>query len=90
MKLRILLFIAFLVNVLTLIVFPGPSEQVNQITHWLDSSNVYGSDESEARALRARRDGLLRTGSAFGKELLPNDDDNGDCRSNSCFQAGKK
>ncbi len=31
---------------------PGPLEQVNQITHWLDSSNVYGSDEEEARELR--------------------------------------
>jgi peroxidase len=31
---------------------PGPLEQLNQITHWLDSSNVYGSDEEEARELR--------------------------------------
>ncbi len=44
--------------------FPGPSEQVNQITHWLDSSNVYGSDEEEAAALRTFRRGLLATSRA--------------------------
>ena len=31
---------------------PGPMEQINTLTHWLDSSNVYGSDEEEARELR--------------------------------------
>ena len=31
---------------------PGPMEQINALTHWLDSSNVYGSDEEEARELR--------------------------------------
>ena len=39
---------------------PGPLQQVNQITHWLDSSNVYGSTEEEMRQLRAFRDGKLR------------------------------
>ena len=31
---------------------PGPAEQVNQITSWLDSSNVYGSEYEENRNLR--------------------------------------
>ena len=31
---------------------PGPMEQINTLTHWLDSSNVYGSDDEEARELR--------------------------------------
>ena len=30
-------------------------EQTNQITHWLDGSNIYGSSEEEAAALRDRR-----------------------------------
>ena len=31
---------------------PGPLEPLNQITHWLDSSNVYGSEDYEADHLR--------------------------------------
>ena len=31
---------------------PGPMEQINTLTSWLDSSNVYGSDKEEARELR--------------------------------------
>ncbi len=38
--------------------------QVNQITHWLDSSNVYGSDEEEAARIRTFSDGLLATSRA--------------------------
>ena len=32
---------------------------MNQITHWLDSSNVYDSVESDAQRLRSFRDGRL-------------------------------
>ena len=38
----------------------GPREQVNQITAWLDGSNVYGSDEEEALKLRLLGGGRLR------------------------------
>ncbi|CAB9530863.1 Peroxidasin homolog [Seminavis robusta] len=38
-----------------------PRQQVNLITHFVDGSNVYGSDEYRARALRAEHDGLLKT-----------------------------
>ena len=31
---------------------PGPRQQMNQITSWLDSSNVYGSDDITANLLR--------------------------------------
>jgi len=69
------------------------SFQINQITHWLDSSNVYGSDDEEAATLRLFRDGLLTTTpSAFrGKmPLLPEDPDNEECRATQpCFVAGE-
>jgi len=35
-------------------------EQTNQITHWLDGSNIYGSSLEEAAELRARRGGKLK------------------------------
>ena len=63
---------------------------MNQITHWLDSSNVYGSDEEEAEKLRAHVGGrLLAQQSSFGKELLPENREERDCRGQTtCFLAG--
>ena len=67
---------------------------MNQITHWLDSSNVYGSGESDARKLRSFRGGRLRSGRGLnGAEMLPDNGDN-DCGGTSsgnqgrCFLAG--
>ena len=34
--------------------------QVNQITHWLDASNVYGSTEEEIEMLRTHKDGQMK------------------------------
>ena len=34
--------------------------QVNQITHWLDASNVYGSSEEEMEMLRTHKDGQMK------------------------------
>ena len=61
--------------------FPGPQlsctfgygEQMNQITHFHDGSNLYGSDQEDARDLRELRGGLMRSsrGEDGGKELLP-------------------
>ena len=51
---------------------PGPKEQLNQITHWLDNSNVYGSTEDTALKLRKFQDGLLNfTIGNDGSEQLP-------------------
>lgn len=55
----------------------NPREQVNQITAWIDASNVYGSDEVRANALRTHDGtGQLRTSDGdllpFNEEGLPN------------------
>merc|ERR1719264_1774201 len=64
-------------------------EQVNQITHWLDASNIYGSDLQEQRSLRSGRGGRLGTvgGPDFNSPLLPNDNQNS-CEVGRCFKAG--
>lgn len=47
-------------------------QQINEITAWVDASNVYGSDKKRAASLRTFEDGLLKTTDAgpFG-DLLP-------------------
>lgn len=48
---------------------PGnPRQQINQITSFLDASNVYGSDEARAAALRTFSGGRLKTSAG---NLLP-------------------
>jgi hypothetical protein len=49
-----------------------PRQQLNEITGWIDASNVYGSDPERARALRVLDGtGRLATGP---DDLLPDDD----------------
>ena len=65
---------------------------MNQITHWLDSSNVYGSGDSDAQKLRSFRGGRLRSDRGInGAEMLPDNGGN-DCKGSSkrCFLAGSK
>lgn len=45
-----------------------PRQQVNQITSWIDASNVYGSDMTRANALRTFSGGKLATSTG---NLLP-------------------
>ncbi|XP_042233114.1 chorion peroxidase-like isoform X2 [Homarus americanus] len=68
----------------------GFAEQLNQLTHWIDASSVYGSTEDEQRALRTFNNGLLKTS---GANLLPiNPNQGGECeamgRGALCFIAG--
>ena len=49
----------------------NPRQQINQITSYIDASNVYGSDSSRAKWLRTGLDGRLKT-SAPG--MLPYND----------------
>ncbi|XP_029846026.3 peroxidasin homolog [Ixodes scapularis] len=76
-----------------------PREQTNQLTSFIDASNVYGSRPKQAVHLRNLTSdlGLLRVGPRMpsGKFLLPfNDGQPNDCKRNSeitdvdCFLAG--
>lgn len=76
-----------------------PREQANQLTSYIDASNVYGSTEKLALHLRDRSNelGLLRNGLLMhtGKPLLPfNDGQPVDCKrdhqesNTDCFLAG--
>lgn len=77
-----------------------PREQINQLTAYIDASQVYGFSRQFARDLRnlTTDDGLLRTGVHFPKQksMLPfqSPTDGIDCRRNveesniNCFAAG--
>ena len=67
----------------------SPRQQVNEITSWIDASNVYGSEEERANALRTfDGSGQLKTSDGnllpYNEEGLPNA--GGD--SNTLFLAG--
>jgi hypothetical protein len=53
------------------------------VTSFLDASVVYGSSEEEANLLRTFDGGRMKTQTGYGgKQLLPADDNSGDCRLN--------
>ena len=65
---------------------------MNQITHWLDSSNVYGSGESNSQKLRSFEGGKLKSGTGIdGAQMLSNSEKS-NCRgiSKGCFLSGNK
>ena len=67
---------------------------MNQITHWLDGSNIYGSNEGHSRDLRLGSRGMLKFQTApDGGQLLPEDSGTKvKCTksgSAKCFKAGR-
>ncbi|XP_054263241.1 peroxidase-like [Macrosteles quadrilineatus] len=68
----------------------GPREQMNQITGYLDGSNIYGSTIDAQRSLREFRGGRLRVQNLGRKGMLPANSN--ECQSpdqrRSCFLAG--
>ncbi|KAK3858002.1 hypothetical protein Pcinc_035774, partial [Petrolisthes cinctipes] len=67
----------------------GYAEQLNQITHHLDGSNIYGSSREEEELLREGRGGRLKVQE---RSLLPPDFEAEECESIReglpCFRAG--
>ncbi|XP_015121636.1 peroxidase isoform X2 [Diachasma alloeum] len=49
----------------------GPIEQMNQVTHFLDGSTVYGADDDRAEELRTFQGGKLRVDDQNGLSYLP-------------------
>ncbi|MCG8403951.1 MAG: PEP-CTERM sorting domain-containing protein [Phycisphaerales bacterium] len=73
----------------------NPRQQLNQITSYIDASNVYGSDATRAAALRTFSGGKLATSShatgdllPFNTGLLPNANDAGIVADQDLFLAG--
>ncbi|XP_055330843.1 peroxidase-like [Paramacrobiotus metropolitanus] len=74
----------------------GPREQINQVTHFIDGSSVYGSTNEEAANLRLFVKGQLKTTQPYWQSpqytLLPTDA--GGCPSHptglQCFKGGDK
>ncbi|XP_071091111.1 salivary peroxidase/catechol oxidase-like [Haliotis cracherodii] len=62
----------------------APVEQINAITAFVDSSNVYGSSKEESDNLRLRIDGLLKFENF---NLLPTNENEDVCDA-PCFDAG--
>ena len=60
------------------------------MTHWIDGSNIYGSEEEQINALRLRRGGLLKV--SAGNMLPFAEGEAGECmatlRGARCFMAG--
>ena len=74
---------------------PGPAldcsiryrEQINQLTHWLDLSQVYGPTTMEQRDVREFRGGRLRINDGPNGDLLPVDNTE-TCKAGACMKAG--
>nr|CAD7447231.1 unnamed protein product [Timema bartmani] len=72
----------------------GPAEQFSAVTHFLDASFVYGSEQLLADSLRLRQGGLLKTQKTKdGRHFMPNSKEpTKDCDVDSddsvCYEAG--
>lgn len=67
--------------------------KVSKVTHFLDASPVYGSDEKTMSDVRSFQGGRLRMSDNAGRQLLPLTTDKKTCITldkGPCFSAGKK
>ena len=49
---------------------------MNQITHWIDASNIYGSTDHELNLLRSHQNGQLIEANDASADFLPKCDEN--------------
>jgi peroxidase len=66
----------------------NPRQQINQISTWIDGSNVYGSDETRAAEMRSFSGGRLATSAGDLLRFNDNGFHNGGGTSASLFLAG--
>lgn len=68
----------------------GPSQQMNQATHFLDGSQLYGTTFERTSSLRSFTNGLLEYTMIDGREFLPKSDrPEEECpREEVCFKSG--
>ncbi|XP_023933908.2 peroxidase isoform X1 [Bicyclus anynana] len=71
----------------------GAAEQMNQATHFMDGSHIYGSTSRDSAALREMTGGLLKTSVIDNEELLqlaanPTEKCLVDNKSGACFNTG--
>lgn len=70
----------------------GYAKQLVKVTHYLDGSEIYGSDPQKAAELRSFKNGRLIAFHEFNRELLPLSRDAKLCGAvkdkTSCFNAG--
>jgi len=57
----------------------NPRQQINELTAWVDGSNVYGSDQFRADWMRTNQYGKLKTSPSPNGDLLPCNTITGDC-----------
>lgn len=68
----------------------GYAKQLSKVTHYIDGSAIYGSDNKMMRDLRSFQKGQLRMFKDFNRELLPINHHADDCvaKGFACFLAG--
>lgn len=68
----------------------GPTEQMNQVSHYLDASTIYGSTLEKSRKLRSFQGGLLRVEVRNGINYLPTADSEPAalCNDERCYMSG--